>query len=76
MKLHLPSFLIGYVAGGATVLLGKQVRPLLVELATAAYRLLDAVAARVATRREDIEDLFAEARARARRAQTAQAPEA
>lgn len=66
MKLDLPSFLAGYVAGAGTVLLGRQLRPLLVQLATAGYRLVDAVAARVATRREDLEDLFAEARARAR----------
>lgn len=66
MKFHLPSFLLGYVAGGASVLVARQLRPLIVEVATAAYRLVDAVAARVATRREDLQDLLAEARARAR----------
>lgn len=66
MRFHLPSFLIGYVSGGATVLLARQLRPLVVELATAGYRLVDAVAARFVARREDFDDLLAEARARAR----------
>jgi hypothetical protein len=38
----------------------------MVELATTAYRLVDAVGTRAARRREDLVDLFAEARARAR----------
>ncbi len=66
MKFHFPSFLVGYGAGAATAFASKRVRPLLLELATAAYRLGDAVLARAAMKREDFEDLFAEARARAR----------
>ena len=66
MKFHLPSFLIGYGAGASTVLLGRQLRPVFLEVATVAWRFVDAVAARAAIRREDVEDLFAEARARAR----------
>jgi hypothetical protein len=42
----------------------------MVELATTAYRLVDAVGTRAARRREDVADLFAEARARARGAGT------
>lgn len=66
MKFDLPSFLLGYGAGAGTVLLGKHLRPLLVEVATAAYRFTDMVAARVAMKEEDVEDLLAEAKARAR----------
>ena len=66
MKFHLPSFLIGYGAGASTVLLGRQLRPVFLEVATVAWRFVDAVAARAAIRQEDVEDLFAEARARAR----------
>lgn len=67
MKFHWPSFLLGYGAGASTVLLGKHVRPVLVEVATAVYRFMDGVAAKAAMRQEDLEDLLAEARARARR---------
>ncbi|MHB8877290.1 MAG: hypothetical protein ACYC8T_26630 [Myxococcaceae bacterium] len=66
MKLHVPSFLFGFAAGAATALAGKRFRPVLVEIATGAVRFLDALAVRLAIRREDVEDLWAEARARAR----------
>ncbi len=66
MQFHLPSFLLGFVSGAATVFAGKRVRPLLVELAAMAYRFGDSVMARVAMRREDLEDVLAEGRARAR----------
>ncbi len=66
MKFHLPSFLIGYGAGAGTVLLGKHLRPVLLEIATVGFRFVDTVAAKAAIRQEDMEDLFAEARARAR----------
>lgn len=67
MRFHLPSFLLGYGAGAGSVLMAKALRPVLLELTTAAYRFVDAVAAKGAMKREDIEDLMAEARARARR---------
>ncbi|MCY1044560.1 hypothetical protein OV208_24805 [Corallococcus sp. bb12-1] len=67
MKFDLPSFLLGYGAGASTMLLGKHLRPLLVEVATAGYRFVDKVAARAAMKQEDLEDLMAEAKARARR---------
>jgi hypothetical protein len=66
MLFHLPSFVIGYVAGFATAGAAPRLRPLAVELATAAYKLADALAARAARGREDVQDLLAEARARAR----------
>ncbi|WP_338263319.1 hypothetical protein [Corallococcus caeni] len=66
MKFDLPSFLMGYGAGAGTMLLGKHLRPLLMEVATAAYRFVDRVAARAAMKQEDLEDLLAEAKARAR----------
>ena len=67
MKFDLPSFLLGYGAGATTVLLGKRLRPLLLELATVVYRFSDSVMAKAAVKQEDLEDLMAEARARARR---------
>jgi hypothetical protein len=66
MRFHFPSFLIGYGAGVATAVLGRQLRPVFVELASAAYWLADSVAARMAMVHEDVEDVLAEARARAR----------
>ena len=66
MKFHLPSFFIGYAAGAASAAFWSRLRPLALELLTAAYRLGDIVAARMASRREDMEDLLAEAKARAR----------
>ncbi|MBZ4335029.1 hypothetical protein NR800_04895 [Corallococcus interemptor] len=69
MKFDLPSFLMGYGAGASTVLVARHLRPLLVEVATAGYRFVDMVAARTAMKQEDLEDLLAEARARARRSE-------
>ncbi len=66
MKFHWPSFLLGYGAGAATAALSTRLRPLALELATTAYRIADLVAARLVMKREDLEDLLAEARARAR----------
>ncbi len=66
MRFHLPSFMLGYGAGAVSVLAGKRLRPFVMEVATTVYGIVDAVAARVATKREDWEDLLAEARERAR----------
>jgi hypothetical protein len=66
MVFHFPSFLLGYASGAATVLIGRHLRPVVVEAAAAAYQAADAVAARLAMLREDVEDLLAEARARSR----------
>ena len=64
--IHWGSFFAGWVTGVATASLGKRLRPALVELASSAYQVSDSIAARLAMRREDAEDLLAEARARAR----------
>lgn len=66
MKFHTGSFLLGYAAGAGSVLLGRRLKPVLLEAATAIYQVVDAVLARAAMSREDLEDIFAEAKARAR----------
>ena len=66
MRFHIPSFLLGFVAGAGAKTLAPRVRPLVMELATAGYKLARMVATQAARRREDFEDLLAEARARAR----------
>jgi hypothetical protein len=66
MKFHLPSFLLGCAAGAAAKRIAPHLRPIVLELATTVYRLADALGTRAARRREDLVDLFAEARARAR----------
>lgn len=65
MRFHLPSFLLGCVAGASARALAPRLRPVAVELVAVGYRIRDALGTRVARRREDVEDLFAEARARA-----------
>ena len=67
MKFHWPSFLLGCGTGAITVLFAKQLRPVVMELATAAYEISDALAARAAMWWEDVDDVLAEAKARARR---------
>ncbi len=66
MRFHFTSFAIGVAVGAAGVVVGRQLRPFAVEVAAAAYQMLDGVAARVAVVQEDWEDVLAEARARAR----------
>jgi hypothetical protein len=66
MKLHIPSFVIGVAVGATGAALAPRVRPIALELATVGYRIADAAMLRVARGREDVADLFAEARARAR----------
>ncbi|HEX8825394.1 MAG TPA: hypothetical protein VF794_36105 [Archangium sp.] len=66
MKLNVPSFLLGCGAGVGTVLLGKQLHPLLLEVATALYRFTDSVMTKTSMMQETRERLLAEARARAR----------
>lgn len=73
---NLPSFLFGYAAGAGTMAFARRLRPLLLEVATTLYRAADALAARAAMKREDLEDLLAEARARARRQQPETGPAA
>jgi hypothetical protein len=66
VKFHLPSFLMGIAVGAAGAALAPRLKPVLLELATAGYKVIDAVAAKLAMKREDLEDLLAEAKARAR----------
>jgi len=67
MRFHWPSFFLGCAAGAVGVLVARHFRPVVVEVATVAYQLLDSVGTRVTEMREDLEDSLAEARARARR---------
>ncbi|MBA3542671.1 MAG: hypothetical protein H0T79_23850 [Deltaproteobacteria bacterium] len=66
MKFHLPSFILGVATGASGAALAPRLRPLAVELATGCYRIFDAAMLRVARGRENVSDLLAEARARAR----------
>jgi hypothetical protein len=65
MRFHLPSFLLGCITGATVKTLGPRLRPVVVELTATAYRVLDLLRGHAARRREDLEDLLAEARARA-----------
>ena len=66
MRFHLPSFILGVATGASGAALAPRVRPLVLELATASYRIYDTAMLRLARGREDVSDLLAEARARAR----------
>lgn len=66
MKFHVPSFALGVAVGASGATLAPRVRPLVLEIATAGYRMADAVLLRAARSRESFSDLLAEARARAR----------
>ena len=67
MRFHLPSFFLGAVVGASGAALAPRLRPVALELATGCYKLLDAALVKLARGREDVSDLLAEARARARR---------
>jgi hypothetical protein len=66
MRFHVPSFVLGFLTGVTAKAVAPRVRPVALEIATAAFRLARAVTTHAARRREDFEDLLAEARARAR----------
>lgn len=66
MRLHLGSFLLGVAVGATGATVARRARPVAVEVVALAYRLAEAVQARVAIGREALEDVVAEARARAR----------
>ena len=66
MRFHLPSFLLGVAAGASGAAVAPRVRPIVLEIATGCYRVIDATMLRIARGREDFSDLLAEARARAR----------
>jgi len=66
MRFHLPSYLLGVATGATGAALAPRIRPIAVELATSVYRIADAIVVRIARGRENLADLLAEARARAR----------
>ncbi|HEY5925687.1 MAG TPA: hypothetical protein VIV11_28570 [Kofleriaceae bacterium] len=66
MIFHLPSYILGVATGASGAVLAPRLRPIVLELATACYRVLDAMMVRAARSRENFSDLLAEARARAR----------
>lgn len=66
MRFSLNSFLLGWLAGVATASMARRLRPVLVELAAAGYRIGESVGARAQIAREDVDDLMAEARLHAR----------
>lgn len=66
MSFHFPSFLIGFVAGNVTGYFARELRPIAVDVGTAAVQLWDAAWSRAAVFGEDVEDVVAEAKARAR----------
>lgn len=66
MTVHVPSFLLGVGVGASGAVIAPRLRPVAVEILTTFYRLGDAAMVRLARGREDLSDLLAEAKARAR----------
>jgi hypothetical protein len=66
MRFHLPSFMLGVATGASGAALAPRLRPLVLEIATGYYRIFDAAMLRIARGRENLSDLAAEARSRAR----------
>lgn len=66
MKLHIPSFMIGVGVGASGATIAPRLRPLLLEILTRVYKVADLMVVRIARTREDLSDLVAEAKARAR----------
>jgi hypothetical protein len=64
VKLDFSSFLLGCGVGASSMLLGKRLRPLVLEVATVFYRLQERVMAGTPMGQEALADLLAEARAR------------
>jgi hypothetical protein len=65
VKLDFSSFLLGCGVGASSFLLGKHLRPLLLEAATIVYRLQERLMAGTPMGQEALAVLLAEARARA-----------
>ena len=64
MKLDFSSFLLGCGVGAGSMLLGKRLRPLVLEVATVFFRLQEWVMAGTPMGQEALAGLLAEARAR------------
>jgi hypothetical protein len=65
VKLDFSSFLLGCGVGASSLLLGRHLRPLLLDAATILYRLQERVMAGTPMGQEALAGLLAEARARA-----------
>jgi hypothetical protein len=65
--LHVPSFLVGVGVGASSAAIAPRLCPAALEIATMCYRISDALMVKLARTREDLADLLAEAKARARR---------
>jgi hypothetical protein len=65
VKLDFSSFLLGCGVGASTLLLGKRLRPLVLEVATIFYRVQERVMAGTPMGQDALSGLLAEARARA-----------
>ena len=74
MFFHVGSFTLGFASGFATAKLSPRLRGVGLELVTFCVRLADGFALRLAQKREDLEDLVAEAKARARTTPVATPP--
>ncbi|HEX5062682.1 MAG TPA: hypothetical protein VFV99_25090 [Kofleriaceae bacterium] len=66
MRFHLPSYLLGVATGASGAAIVPRLRPVVMEIASGCYRLVDAVTFRAARARENFSDFLAEAHARAR----------
>lgn len=64
MRLELSSFLLGCGVGAGSMLLGRHLRPLLLDVATILYRVQERVMAETPMGQEALAGLLAEARAR------------
>ena len=64
MKLDFSSFLLGCGVGAGSMLLGKRLRPLALEVVTLLFRLQERVMAATPMGQEALAELLAEARAR------------
>ena len=67
MKFHFPSYMLGVATGVTGTVLFPRLRPVFIEVASAYYRLGDLIMVKIARSRENLSDLLAEARARARK---------
>ncbi|AKJ00275.1 hypothetical protein ATI61_104317 [Archangium gephyra] len=64
MKLDFSSFLLGCGVGAGSMLLGKRLRPVMLEVATLLFRLQERAMAATPMGQEALAELLAEARAR------------
>jgi hypothetical protein len=75
MVFHFGSFALGFASGFLTAKVTPRLRTVGLELVSMSVRVVDGLVVRLAQKREDLQDLVAEAKARAR-TETAPAPQA